>query len=322
MALAVRGWDCSWDPPDQACMKSAGFAFLVRYASRDPSQAGKNLTKAELDSALAKGLKVCVVWQDSKSQMKGGYSAGQSHAGSADSFARNLGLSGIPVYFSCDFDPVSSDWGVIDGYMNGVISVIGKPRTGGYGGYSFIKRQLDAGRMAWGWQTYAWSGTPTQWDSRAQLRQVKNDYARCGGTIDDDEAWASDYGQWPRPAAASGADESPSSVILNGQLHMACTWHDGRVNYQSPDEDIAWYAVDPVSANKARSGAAHHRQPEHRPAHHHLHEHERRRLHLAETRIGPPRELGTVQPRRRRPVTLFTCCSPSFGREVMPKCVF
>jgi hypothetical protein len=203
MALVARGYDCSWDPPDQQCMKNAGYAFMVRYASRDPSQAGKNLTRAELDSALAKGLGVCVVWQDSKSQMKGGYSAGTSHAGSADSFVRGLGLGGIPVYFACDFDPVSSDWAAVDGYCDGVKAVLGKSRAGGYGGYSFIKRELDAGRITWAWQTYAWSGSPTTWDARAQMRQVKNDYARCDGYIDDDEAHAADYGQWPRPAAAA-----------------------------------------------------------------------------------------------------------------------
>ena len=108
---------------------------------------------------------------------------------------------------------------------------------------------------------------------------------------------------------------------------MACTWHDGRVNYQSPDEDIAWYAVDPVAANKARSGA-------------HITANQNTGLLIItytnasgdvctwqKPAIGPPRELDPVRPRRRRPVApavhvLFTCCSPSHGREVMPKCVF
>ena len=46
---------------------------------------------------------------------------------------------------------------------------------------------------------------------------------------------------------------SASSVILNGQLHMACVWTDGRVNYSTGDGK--WTAVDPVAANKAKSGA-------------------------------------------------------------------
>jgi hypothetical protein len=213
MPLTARGYDCSWAPPDQQCMKNAGYAFLVRYGSRDPS---KNLTKAELDSALAKGLSVCVVWQEGKTQMTRGNSGGQTDARDADSFVKGLGLAGIPLYFACDYDPPSSDWAKIDAYLDGVASVIGRNRTGGYGGKAFISREFGNGKITWGWQTYAWSGSPTQWDSRAQLRQVKNDFARCGGTIDDDEAWAADFGQWPRPGSTPQPqeDEGMFAVII------------------------------------------------------------------------------------------------------------
>jgi len=210
MPMLARGYDCSWDPPDQACMRNQGAQFIIRYGSRDPS---KNLTKAELDSALRNGLAVCVVWQEGKTQMVRGYSGGQTDARDADAFVNGLGLSGIPIYFSCDFDPASGDWPAIDAYLDGVISVIGKGRTGGYGGLPFIKREFDYGRIVWGWQTYAWSGG--SWDPRNHLRQVHNDQAVCGGTIDWDEAWASDYGQWPRPSAPSAPadDEDDEQTV-------------------------------------------------------------------------------------------------------------
>lgn len=194
MPLLARGADYSWDHPDLACLWGKGARFLVRYGSRDPS---KNLTKGELDSALALGYSVAVVWQEGKTQMKRGRDGGITDARDADAFVNGLGLRGIPVYFSCDYDPPSGDWPLIDGYLDGVASVIGRGRTGGYGGLPFIQRGFGNGRLAWGWQTYAWSGG--SWDSRAQLRQVHNDQPVCGGVIDWDESWSSDFGQWPRP---------------------------------------------------------------------------------------------------------------------------
>ena len=51
-------------------------------------------------------------------------------------------------------------------------------RTGAYGGYYVIKRAFDAGKITWGWQTYAWSGG--QWDARAQFRQTSNGITAAG----------------------------------------------------------------------------------------------------------------------------------------------
>jgi hypothetical protein len=58
---------------------------------------------------------------------------------------------------------------------------------------------FDTDRITYGMQTYAWS--EGMWEPRCQLRQVRNNVVVCGGTIDYDEAWADDYGQWPRPSA-------------------------------------------------------------------------------------------------------------------------
>ena len=253
MPLVARGYDCSWDPPDQQCMKNTGYTFLVRYGSRDPS---KNLTKAELDAALSKGLFVCVVWQEGKTQMLRGYGGGQTDALDADEFVNSLGLYGIPLYFSADWDVQSSEQADVHAYLDGVASVIGRARTGIYGGYPAVSKALNAGKATWAWQCFAWSGTPTNWDARAQLRQVKIDYARCSGTIDDDEAWASDFGQWPRPGGGpqEGGMMSASCAISGGQRYYACIWSDGKVNYRGPDTGGKWWACDPTQS-PARSGA-------------------------------------------------------------------
>jgi hypothetical protein len=252
MPLQYRGCDYSWARPDLQCLKNQGVRFIMRYGSRDPS---KNLSKAELDKALSLGLSVGVFFQEGKTQMTRGYSGGQADALDARDLFDGLGLAGIPVYFACDYDPPSGDWPKIDAYLDGAASVIGRNRTGGYGGKAFISREFGNGKITWGCQTYAWSGSPTSWDGRAQLRQVQNDVTVCGGAIDWEEAWAADHGQWPRPGGSphEGDMMSASSVILDGQLHMACVWSDGRVNYLPPSG--GWYAVDPKAANKAKSGA-------------------------------------------------------------------
>ena len=100
---------------------------------------------------------------------------------------------GRPIYFGVDFDAAASQQGTINAYFDGAISVLGKQRVGAYAGYYVIKRLFDAGKITWGWQTYAWSGG--KWDSRAQLRQVKNGVVIAGGDCDIDEARA--RGLWP-----------------------------------------------------------------------------------------------------------------------------
>jgi hypothetical protein len=242
----ARGCDYSWDHPDLDCLiRDHGLGFIVRYGSRDPS---KNLTRAELDAALSRGLKVCVVWQEGKTQMTRGYGGGQADALDADAFVNSLGLYGIPVYFACDqdFEAASPDAKTaIDAYCDGARSIVGKARMGGYGDDTFCTRQLGAGRITYGWQTYAWSeGT---WEARCQLRQVQNDVAVCGGTIDWDESRADDYGQWPRPAAAGAAGVlvSPSVAFHGGKPYYAYIAPDGRVCCNGG-------VVDPGSS--ARSG--------------------------------------------------------------------
>jgi Rv2525c-like, glycoside hydrolase-like domain len=245
--MATKGADYSWDRPDLNCLWNQGVRFIVRYGSRDPS---KNLAKAELDAALARGMGVCVVWQEGKTQMTRGYSGGQTDARDADAFVNGLGLPGIPVYFSCDqdFEACSSaDKSAIDAYCDGAASVIGKSRMGGYGDDSFCKRQFDAGRITWGWQTYAWS--EGMWEQRCQLRQVLNNQSVCGGYIDWDEAHAADYGQWPRPAGAQPQpeeDEMIPAVALDaqGRAHRAKVGTDGKIYYAGPGVS-GWRSVDP-----------------------------------------------------------------------------
>src|ERR1700750_1814545 len=107
MPKLLTGLDYSWDHPDLNCMWDKGARFIVRYGSRDPT---KNLTKTELDSALSKGFKVAVVWQEGKTQMLRGSSGGNTDAHDAVELFDGLGLKGIPIHFACDqdYEPLSS----------------------------------------------------------------------------------------------------------------------------------------------------------------------------------------------------------------------
>ena len=80
-------------------------------------------------------------------------------------------------------------------------------------------------------------------------------HSDCGSGFPLDVVISKAKGSAPSPSPSPSSEDymSSSSVIYNGDLHSACVWSDGRVNYAGPDGK--WYAVDPKSSNKARSGA-------------------------------------------------------------------
>jgi hypothetical protein len=205
-----RGLDYAWHGTlDWSCFTASGVTFIMRYLSTDPT---KNLTAAELAAANSHGIAVGVIWETTANRMLGGYAAGIDDAARADADVHELGMVGVPVYFACDFDATEADQAPINLYLDGAASIIGRARTGMYGGYYPLSRAWSAGKLAYGWQTYAWSGG--QWDARAQLRQVQNNVTVCGVSADWDEAHAADYGQWPRPKGDPVS--SPAPILQPG----------------------------------------------------------------------------------------------------------
>lgn len=230
---AVYGVDYSWARPSPADLHAKGYQFAARYLSYDTS--GKNLTAPEAKSLINAGIKVVSNWESGANDALDGYNAGVTHAKKAQAEALAAGMpASRPIYFSVDFDASTSQQGALNSYMDGVASVLGRSRTGAYGGYYVIKRLFDAGKITWGWQTYAWSGG--QWDSRAQLRQIQNGIA--GGSLDKDQAMAADYGQWGgsgTPTGGGGGGTPPPagdcSVHSDGKLH--CTNKDNSAMYKN-----------------------------------------------------------------------------------------
>jgi hypothetical protein len=212
-AAAVRkGIDYSWGRPRPSAVVAAGYTFVCRYVSWSTS--GKNLTRSEANALRAAGLDIVTNWEYEPSEALDGYNAGARNATEAHRQAVACGMpADRPIYFSVDFDPTSGQQSAINSYFDGVASVIGRARTGAYGGYGAIDRLFDAGKIRWGWQTYAWSGG--NWDSRAKLRQVQNGITVDGADCDRNEAHAADFGQW---GGGPNGTASIYGVLSDGRL--------------------------------------------------------------------------------------------------------
>jgi MYXO-CTERM domain-containing protein len=208
----IYGVDYSWYRPAPSSLVADGYRFVARYLSNDTT--GKNLSLGEAQALEAAGLDIVSNWEDGAENALDGYNQGVTDAQTAQSQATADGAPATrPIYFSIDFDAESAQAAAVDAYFQGVASVIGLARTGAYGGYFIINQLFNAGLITWGWQTYAWSGTPTQWDPRAQFRQIENGIA--GSEMDLDEAVATDFGQWgpgvapPPPACTNQCTDWP-----------------------------------------------------------------------------------------------------------------
>ncbi len=199
---AVVGVDYAWSHPTAAALHQDGYRFAARYLSYDT--AGKNLSAGEAQGLWASGVDIVVVWEQTADAALAGYNQGRSDAAAANAQAAGDGIpGGRPIYFAVDFDATPGQQPAIDAYFDGAASVLGRDRVGAYGGFYVVKRLFDAGKIAWGWQTYAWSGG--QWDGRAQLRQVQNGVSVGGAFMccDRDQAVAADYGQWHAQSVGS-----------------------------------------------------------------------------------------------------------------------
>jgi hypothetical protein len=190
------GVDYSTARPATSALVSAGATFVIRYVSTPGNP--KNMSLAEVQTLNAAGLDVVTNYETTQGFMLGGYSAGVSAAKAALEQARAAGMPDRrPVYFSLDLDPhtlTDLQWRNVFAFLDGAASVLGRDMVGGYGGYLFLKRAFDAGKIAWGWQTYGWSGGV--WEPRAQIQQFSNGQRVGGASVDYDRAMAPDFGQW------------------------------------------------------------------------------------------------------------------------------
>lgn len=199
--MTIAGADYSFSHPDVAALKAAGISFACRYLSTDPS---KNLTAVELASLHGAGIAVVLNWETTAQMALRGYQGGLSDAKAARAQATALGApASVPIYYSVDFADSAAQIPVVLDYLHGAADAEGsKDKVGVYGGYATAAAAHSAG-FNYLWQTYAWSGTPTQWLAAARIRQTRNDQSIGGASVDLDEAMFADYGQWSAPAPPS-----------------------------------------------------------------------------------------------------------------------
>ncbi|HEY1816565.1 MAG TPA: glycoside hydrolase domain-containing protein [Kofleriaceae bacterium] len=248
------GLDYAWSRPSSPqALADAGYTFVARYLSYDTT--GKNLSASEAQGLIAAGVDIVANWEWAADDALDGYDTGVSDAQQAQALATGCGMpSDRPIYFSVDFDASPDQQAAINDYFDGVASVLGVARTGAYGGYYVIQRLFDAGKIQWGWQTYAWSGG--QWDSRAQLRQIQNGVTVAGADGDIDQSEAADFGQWGATAPTTTGAEASQAFVSPDEQHyffidstgtLQHSWWDGNANALQHDQWGNGVVGNPVS---------------------------------------------------------------------------
>jgi len=188
--------DYSFDRPGVALLVGRGVKGAGRYLwspNYADGRTNKGISPAELAELNGQGLDVFFIYEEDGKELLGGRDAGVRVATAAEGFLTALGKAGHPIYFNVDYDAPAADLPKILDALDGIASVIGLERTGLYAGLGPIKAAFDAGKIRWGFQTYAWSGGV--WDARAQLQQWSN--GQWGGSVDFTRAMVAEYGQNP-----------------------------------------------------------------------------------------------------------------------------
>ncbi|RJQ31913.1 MAG: DUF1906 domain-containing protein [Actinobacteria bacterium] len=192
---AVReGVDYSWGyyPGFAHKLKSGGKQFVMRYVATGE---GKEITAGEVIELKKAGLAIGVVFEITHRHNRplDGFKAGQVDATKVRQYVHGVGLpSNMPIYFAVDFEASSAQQAAINSYISGAASVLGKDKTGVYGGYDTVAGALNAGVCKYAWQTYSWSRG--RFDARAQIRQYLNKQSLHGVAVDMNKIIHSDSG--------------------------------------------------------------------------------------------------------------------------------
>jgi len=212
----IAGVDYSTDHPSAAELAARGMGFAGRYVGLGGQ--GKQLTSPELLALSRHGISVVMLAEADARGALGGWAAGAQHAGVVRAAAQRLGAPpSAPIYFAVDFDAQPPQMPRVRDYFRGVASVLGRARTGVYGGYGVVADLLAGGLAAWAFQTYAWSGG--RWHPGAQLRQLRNGVRLGAGTVDLCVATVANYGGWRIGVDDQGVEGTAMDDELRRAIH-------------------------------------------------------------------------------------------------------
>jgi Rv2525c-like, glycoside hydrolase-like domain len=213
--------------PSVSAIRAGGYKFVGRYVSPDPGNDGngKNLLQGESTALRSAGLSLILYAESYAGRMRSGMAAGKEDARHFDSVAKALGMPTAVMYACADFDATPGDQAAINAYLDGVAAILGRARTGLYGGYWSVSRAFAAGKISYAVQTIAWSGGI--WDARADVRQGL--YVTVGGSQCDilTAMHTPDFGQWPRPAVPANTAMNPvkGMVVATRYTQADVSWH-------------------------------------------------------------------------------------------------
>lgn len=203
LSQPLYGLDEDWSKVDPSTARTQGFHFIVGYVSQDHT--GKNITRAQIDSAHAHGLDVALVFEYAPESARSGAYGGTVDAGIACYNAWALRApQGMTIYFAIDYDArTGSEMATVAQYLIAAQKVCAAKgyRVGAYAGYYVCLFLADHGFDGFLWQTYAWSRG--QWESSVVLRQVENSIHVGTAVVDRDEQMRPLFGQW-RPDGSVG----------------------------------------------------------------------------------------------------------------------
>jgi Domain of unknown function (DUF1906) len=194
----VLGLDYSFSHPDLNCARTRGYQFVARYIGDPDPNSDKYLDAAELQRIRSAGLFVVVVRETTAGFMF--TDSGRTHAKASRAHCNALGLHGIPIYYALDVDPRgmnSTQRAAVSQFLADAAAADGGGGNVGIYGSDDALDWYRGVNCHWGWQTYAWSSGRIS--KMAHFRQFLNGQNICGGTVDLNETYSNDYGQWPRP---------------------------------------------------------------------------------------------------------------------------
>jgi hypothetical protein len=188
-----NGVDYAYGRPAPKMLREAGVTFVCRYLSSE----SKGLGKGEAADLSAANIDIVTVYEQFSLRALHAYDAGVQDAVQARKLLADVDApKGAVAFFAVDFDAVPVQLDRIVEYVRGATDHLGWDRVGIYGGLLAVNHVLALNACKYGWQTYAWSGTPARWCSRAQLRQTENGVHVAGIEVDLDTAVAADFGAW------------------------------------------------------------------------------------------------------------------------------
>lgn len=219
----ARGLDYAFSHPNMPCVAQSGYSFVARYVGDPDPNPLKYLDAAEVKVCKTLGLSIVACRETSAGFMFN--ESGASHARASRAHTNDLGLYGIPIYYALDVDPrnlTNAQINAVTKFLQDAAAVDGGGMfVGLYGAAAAIDRWVGTPYCHWGWQTYAWSGGRIS--PKAHFRQYKNGQSVCGGTVDLNETYARDFGQWPRPGVTPTPPASGGFDLSDEQYNAIMT---------------------------------------------------------------------------------------------------